>query len=232
MISADLRINAQKLKNQKMAKYIHFRNPNSEAIEKLLEGIPTTPGTCFFIDIVGSTRIKYKSGLKTWGRMLNNTFNFISILNEFPDNVVKGIGDEIMLYIPDSELKQKSAYTDYFSLLLEIYATIDNIKNFPLEGLFLPCKVAIHYCTDAYNITFLEGANDYYGKDIDLTARLTAKAIANRIVMSEAFYRKALTDYEEKYSQNLHRAMDNVSEKYMEDFKGIPHPTGYRVIDV
>jgi len=215
-----------------MAKYIHFRDPNSKAIEKLLEEIPATPGTCFFIDIVGSTRIKYKSGLKTWGRMLNNTFNFISILNEFPDNVVKGIGDEIMLYIPDNELKQKSAYTDYFSLLLEIYATIDNIKNFPLEGLFLPCKVAIHYCTDAYNITFLEGANDYYGKDIDLTARLTSKAIANRIVLSETFYRKAVGNYEEKYSESLHKAMDNVSEKYLEDFKGIPHPTEYRVIDV
>ena len=48
------------------------------------------------------------------GKKLNNTFNFISFLNDFPDNVVKGIGDEIMLYIPDEDLKAKSTYNDYF----------------------------------------------------------------------------------------------------------------------
>lgn len=215
-----------------MVKYIHYKDPNSKEIEAVLGGLPKAPGTCFFIDIVGSTRIKYETGLKTWGRMLNNTFNFISILNEFPNNVVKGIGDEMMLYIPDDELEKKPSFSDYFSLMVEIYATLDNIRNFPVEGLFLPCKVAIHYCTEAYNITFLEGANDYYGKDIDLTARLTSKAKANRIVLSEVFYKKAITDYEEKYSESMHRAMDQISEKYIEDFKGIPHPTEYRIIDV
>jgi class 3 adenylate cyclase len=215
-----------------MAKYIHYRDPNSKEIEQVLSDMAKRPGTCFFIDIVGSTQIKYKSDFKTWGRMLNNTFNFISLLNEFPQNVVKGIGDEMMLYIPDDELENKPSFNDYFSLLVEIYATIDNIRSFPVEGLFLPCKVAIHYCTDAYNITFLEGANDYYGKDIDLTARLTSKAKANRIVVSEAFYQKAIKDYTEKYSESMHRAMDQISEKYIEDFKGIPHPTEFRIIDV
>ncbi len=215
-----------------MAKYIHYRDPKSKEIEAVLGEMPQVPGTCFFIDIVGSTQIKYNSDFKTWGRMLNNTFNFISLLNEFPQNVVKGIGDEMMLYIPDDELRQKDSFNDYFSLLVEIYATLDNIRNFPVDGLFLPCKVAIHYCTDAYNITFLEGANDYYGKDIDLTARLTSKAKANRIVMSELFYQKAYENYTDKYRLSMHRALDQVSEKYIEDFKGIPHPTEFRIIDV
>lgn len=214
-----------------MAQYIHFRNPNSKEIEKALEKIPPSPGTCVFIDIVGSTRIKYGSDLKTWGRKINNTFNFISILNDFPDNVVKGIGDEIMLYIPDEELAQKTSYNDYFSLLQEIHATIDNIRNFPIEGLFLPCKVAIHYCTDAYNITFLEGANDYYGKDIDLTARLTSKAKANRIVLSETFYQKVRKDYNQKYASNTDCVMTGISGKYLEDFKGVPDSTEFRILD-
>ncbi len=214
-----------------MAQYIHFRDPNSKEIEKTLEEIPQAPGTCLFIDIVGSTQIKYGTDLKTWGKKINNTFNFISILNDFPGNVVKGIGDEIMLYIPDEELAKKTSYNDYFSLLQEIHATIDNIRNFPIEGLFLPCKVAIHYCTDAYNITFLKGANDYYGKDIDLTARLTSKAKANRIVLSEAFYRKVYKDYTQKYSTNTGSVVSNISGKYLEDFKGVPGPTEYRVID-
>jgi len=218
-------------KIETMAQYIHFRDPNSKEIEKTLEEIPQAPGTCLFIDIVGSTQIKYGTDLKTWGKKINNTFNFISILNDFPGNVVKGIGDEIMLYIPDEELAKKTSYNDYFSLLQEIHATIDNIRNFPIEGLFLPCKVAIHYCTDAYNITFLKGANDYYGKDIDLTARLTSKAKANRIVLSEAFYRKVYKDYTQKYSTNTGSVVSNISGKYLEDFKGVPGPTEYRVID-
>lgn len=214
-----------------MVKYIHFRDPRSTEIEQVLSEIPPSPGTCFFIDIVNSTRTKYRYGLKTWGRMLNNTFNFISILNDFPDNVVKGIGDEIMLFIPDEELSRKSSYHDYYGLLLEIYATLDNIKNFPEEGLFMQCKVAIHYCTDAYNITFLEGTNDYYGRDIDLTARLTSKAKANRIVLSEAFYKKALADFN-KNPDVGGDVLDHVSKPYIDDFKGVPHSTEFRVIDV
>ncbi len=212
--------------------YIHFTDPNSKEIENVLENLPLCPGTCFFIDIVGSTQIKYSERLSSWGKKLNNTFNFISIINDFPQNVVKGIGDEIMLFIPDEELKHKSAYSDYFSLLQEIYATLDNIKNFPIDGLFLHCKVAIHYCTDVYNISFLEGANDYYGRDIDLTARLTSKAKANRIVMSEDFYRKVKKDFREKYSNIQASVLEKTSGKYLEDFKGLPSPTEFRIIEV
>ncbi|MCF8235231.1 MAG: hypothetical protein K9G67_10625 [Bacteroidales bacterium] len=215
-----------------MLKHIHYKNPNSTEIDKELESIPKCPGTCFFIDIVGSTVIKYTSGLKEWGRKLNNTFNFISFLNDFPDNVVKGIGDEIMLYIPDEQLEKKTTHKDYFSLLQEIYATLDNIKNYPLEDMFLQCKVAIHYCTEVYNITFLEGANDYYGRDIDLAARLTSKARANRIVMSDVFYQKVKEDYESKYSNLQSTAYHKISEKYIEDFKGVPLPTEFRIINV
>jgi class 3 adenylate cyclase len=215
-----------------MLEFINYRNPSSIEIEEKLKSIPLCPGTCFFIDIVGSTQIKYREGLEQWGKKLNNTFNFISIINEFPDNVVKGIGDEIMLYIPDEQLGQKSAFSDYFSLLQEIYATLDTIKNFPLEGLFLPCKVAIHYCHDAYNITFLKGANDYYGKDIDMTARLTSKAVSNRIVMSEVFYQKAKHDFLHAHSKLNNSAFDLISEKYIEDFKGVPEPTEFRILDV
>ncbi len=215
-----------------MVKCIQYKDPNSQELIRELEGLNQCPGTCFFIDIVGSTIIKYRSGLKEWGRKLNNTFNFISFLNDFPDNIVKGIGDEIMLYIPDEELFKKKSHKDYFSLLQEIYATLDNIKNFPLEDTFLHCKVAIHYCSDVYNISFLKGANDYYGKDIDLTARLTSKAKTNRIVLSEVFYQKVKIDYDKKYKGFQATAFNRISEKYIEDFKGVPFPTEFRIIEV
>ncbi len=215
-----------------MAKYIHYLNPASTELGKELESISKCPGTCFFIDLVGSTAIKYKEDLKSWGRKLNNTFNFISILNDFPNNVVKGIGDEIMLYIPDEELNKKSTVNDYFSLLQEIYSTIYNIKYHPLQDSFMQCKVAIHHCLDVYNITFLEGVNDYYGKDIDLSARLMSKSRANRIVISEAFYQKVIKNHQDKYSNYSTSYLEHISEKFVHEFKGVPSPVSFRHLEV
>ena len=215
-----------------MAQFIHDRNPNSKKIRNKLNELSTCPGTCLFIDIVDSTLIKHQTDIADWGQKINNTFNFLSLLNEFPNNILKGIGDEIMLYIPDDELQSKTGYNNYFGLLSELYSTLYNIKYFPNNDLFLNCKMSIHYCQEAYNITFLEGANDFYGSDIDLSARLMSKAIANRIVLSEDFYKKVNNDVMEN-NQNINDpAYTLISPKYLEDFKGIPDPIEYRVINV
>jgi len=50
-----------------MSYYIHFTDPNSTEMEDFLNGIPTCPGTCFFIDINKSTDLKYIGGLPDWG---------------------------------------------------------------------------------------------------------------------------------------------------------------------
>jgi len=215
-----------------MVNYIHFRDPNSKEIEEQLEGIPRCPGTCFFIDVINSTDIKYRTKLKEWGKRLNNTFNFISFLNDLPDNVVKGIGDELMLYIPDDDLFSKTTYNNYLGLIEEIYATIDNLYNYPIPDTFLNCKVAIHYCTEVYNISFFRNANDYYGMDIDLTARLMIKARANRIVMSEKFFTKVKSDMIDRGLHIQDTSLRDISPVYVEDFKGVPWPTEYRFIDV
>ena len=215
-----------------MVQYICFTDPSSEGMDKKLKELSRCPGTCFFIDIINSTDIKYKTNVRDWGRKLNNTFNFISFLNDFPDNVVKGIGDELMIYIPDEDLKNKTTYTNYFALLNEIFATLDNIKNYPLEDVFLHCKVSIHYCTEVYNISFFKGVNDYYGQDIDLTARLMSKAKKNRIVLSEKFFSKVKSDVDDLGLRLEETALRNISPKYIEDFKGVPSPTEFRVLDV
>ncbi|HAQ65346.1 MAG TPA: hypothetical protein DCR43_05785 [Bacteroidales bacterium] len=215
-----------------MATFIHCKNPLSEDLGDQLKAIPECPGTCIFIDIINSTDLKYRAGIETWGRMLNNTFNFISFLNNFPENIVKGIGDEMMLYIPDSELRQKKDINSYFALLGEIFATLDNIKNHPLPDLFLQCKVAIHHSTDVYNITFLKGANDYYGRGIDLSARFMQKGRPNRIVMSQDFYELVLADAQEVGKADTDAMLKMVSPIYHEDFKGVPFPVAYRFIDL
>jgi len=215
-----------------MVHYVHFKDPRSEEMIRFLETIPKCPGTCFFMDINRSTDMKYLGGLTDWGRKLNNTFNNLLYANHFQDNIVKGIGDEIMLYIPDEQLREKSSNNNHYALLEDIYAGLYLIKNHPDTDLFLNCKVAIHYCTEVYNITFFKGANDFYGSDIDLTARLMAKSVENRIVLSEKFYIKVKNDLINLHMTDKSGCLSRISEKFLENFKGVPTSTEYRVIDI
>jgi class 3 adenylate cyclase len=214
-----------------MATYINHKDPASTHLVKILNKIPTCPGTCIFIDMIESTGMKYKKGVGHWGRLINNTFNFISILNDFPENIVKGIGDELMIYIPDEVLVQKSSLTNHYSIIEELYSTLLNIKSFPVKNLFMDCKIAMHYCTNVYNISFLKSYNDYYGKDIDMAARLMSKSGKNRIVFSEAFYEKAKTDLVNLNIPEEMTCLNEASTPFSENFKGIPHPVIYRTLD-
>jgi hypothetical protein len=137
-----------------------------------------------------------------------------------------------MLFIPDDILKTNPAINSYFMLLEEIYATLYNIKHYPVKDTFLPCKVAIHYCTEVYNVTFFEGANDYYGSDVDLTARLMTKCLENRIALSEKFLHKVYEDLEELGLPNNTGSLGKISDSFLENFKGVPVSTRYRIIDV
>jgi class 3 adenylate cyclase len=215
-----------------MAKYIHEKNPASVELSQKLNKIPTCPGTCIFIDLVESTGIKYQKGIGHWGKLINNTFNFISILNDFPDNIVKGIGDELMIYIPDTILVKKENLNNHYAILEELFSTLDNIKSYPIPNLFMDCKVSLHYCTNVYNITFLKGYNDYYGKDIDMAARLMSKSGKNRIVLSDAFYHKATYDVDRLNIPVDLTCMPKISDPISESFKGIPFPVLYRVLDI
>ncbi len=215
-----------------MAQYIHYTDPRSEEMVRALGEIPRCPGVCFFMDINKSTDIKYRGGLQDWGRKLNNTFNTLLYATHLQRNLVKGIGDEVMLFIPDDVLRAKRSNNTCFSLLEDIYAALFLIRNHPDPDLFLQCKVAIHYCTEVYNITFFEHAEDYYGSDIDLTARLMSKSMDNRIVLSEKFYQKVLGDLSALGLPAATGCLADVSERYMENFRGVPVSTDYRVIDV
>jgi class 3 adenylate cyclase len=215
-----------------MAVYIHEKDPSSKGLVRILNKIPTCPGTCIFIDLVESTGIKYKKGVGHWGRLINNTFNFISILNDFPDNIVKGIGDELMIYIPDEALVTKESLGNHYSILEELYSTLLNIKSFPDKSLFMDCKIALHYCSNVYNITYLKGYNDYYGKDIDMAARLMSRSGKNKIVFSETFYEKAKADLLNLGIDISYTCMNEASDPVSDNFKGIPFPVVYRTIDV
>lgn len=215
-----------------MARYIHFKDPNSTEIKDLLDSIDKTPGTCIFMDINRSTDMKYLGGLSDWGRKLNNTFNILLFSNHLEKFIIKGIGDEMMLYIPDEALTQRNTDNTYYALLENIYAAIFLTIHHQFPDVFLHCKVSIHHCTESYNITYFERANDYYGSDIDFTARLMTRAIENRIVLSEQFYLKVQEDLRKMGRSVREGCLSEISGRRKGVFKGVPVPREYRVIDV
>ncbi|HEX4346136.1 MAG TPA: hypothetical protein VHZ73_01100 [Vicinamibacterales bacterium] len=212
-----------------MAQYVHFKDPNAPEMRALLRSLPTCPGTCIFMDVSRSTELKYHETLEDWGRKLNNTFNILLYANHLETFIVKGIGDEIMVYIPDTELASRASDNDYYSLVENIYSALFLLRQRP--EVFLTCKVAIHHCVDAYNMTYFERANDYYGRDIDLTARFMSKSVENRIVLSEHCFTKVKADLRKMKKSLKDSCLAGISGRRRAMFRGVPAPTAYRVLD-
>jgi hypothetical protein len=74
--------------------------------------------------------------------------------------------------------------------------------------------------------------NDYYGTDIDTSARLMKKAMGNRIVMSEVFYNKVMADIRANGIDIANTFISEISNTYIEDFKGVPYPVEFRVVQL
>lgn len=187
-------------------------------IKEQIQSLKLIPGTCIFIDMCNSTELKQNS-LPEWVTKISNTINLVGKTSSlFENHIVKLIGDEIMFYIPDSNLGEENHAT----LFGEVKYALANFNN-KIDDITLRLKAAIHYChKDVYNFTFIKECNDYYGIDIDLTSRLMEKAVEKRIVLSNEFYKKVKDP----------TIMNGVSRVYIEDFKGISSPTEFRIYQV
>ena len=173
-------------------------------------------GICIFIDMCNSTELKQRD-LKEWVIMIANTIQQVNTL--LGQYVVKVIGDELMIYIPDSKIGNEN-----YAIIFDFVKCFLSDFKYDIDDISLRLKAAIHYCDDVYNITYLEHHNDYYGNGIDLTARLMSKTKEKRIVLSEVFYQKAFPISPEHF--------EGVSDKYIEDFKGFANHTEFRILDV
>jgi class 3 adenylate cyclase len=134
----------------------------------------------------------------------------------FGRSPLKSIGDELMYYIPEREIRGQRAGA--LGLLEVLYALAG-------EGdpVFAEVKIAACHCRDAYDITFLPNTADVYGKDIDLTARLLQLAGPREIVMNEAFGRETVDEYAQIGNQAQFafiRALRGPSEENLKGFAG------------
>ena len=93
-----------------------FINPNYREIREKIENLKPIPGYCIFIDIVGSTELK-SHNLYEWISYIYNTFATINFSLFYKFNPLKSIGDCLMFYIPESDMKDESPLTLLDSLI-------------------------------------------------------------------------------------------------------------------
>lgn len=192
---------------------------SSKEYRDKLDKLGKVPGTCIFIDVCGSTELKNKSDSKYWIPVIGNTLSVGQKL-PFLDNPLKVIGDELMYFIPDEEVKwNKAAHATMMQSLTQFVST----WGYFLDETMLHLKAAIHYTTEVYQISYFgspeEPQLDFYGSGIDLSARLMSVTDDRVIIVSDDFLRVAQPEYPEFLS--------GLSGPFYEHFKGFPEETKY-----
>lgn len=161
---------------------------NDPDLKTKIADLPTAPGYCILLDMVDSTKMK-QSRRDEWIAYVYNTFTNSNMYLS-PFRPLKSVGDELMYYITDHELTS-SGYSSLF-----IFDALSKLAQ-ETETYFKPVRIGAARCEDVYAMTFLPNTNDYYGRDVDLTARLLDLASAREVVINEPFRESIMARYNE-----------------------------------
>lgn len=159
-------------------------NPNLKAD---VQALAKTPGICIFIDITGSTQMKCGS-LKEWIAKIHNCFANAATFVPPQFVPIKSIGDALMYFIEEPDLAS-TGYTP-----MQIYEGLWQMATETATE-FPEVKIGAAWCEEVYPITFFDGNRDYYGIDIDLTARLQSLAKSKEVVIDSRLRDKVLEHY-------------------------------------
>lgn len=183
-----------------------FINPYDKDLPQKVLQLKPMRGYCFIIDIAGSTELK-DIDLSKWIIFIYNTFANImgNLFMKF--NPIKSLGDALMFFIPEGNMEDETPITLFHALWNIISSDEPNLKE---------VKIGATFCSEAYDITFVPDSIDIYGKDIDLTARLSSLAESQEIMMNFAFVEKVKEEYE--------KSGKSLSYSEVEQIKG-PWPT-------
>jgi hypothetical protein len=188
---------------------------NNTNLKAEVDALKTVPGYCIFIDIVGSTALKQKN-IYEWIASIHNAFsNTTMFLNDF--SPLKGIGDELMYYIEESNLNQNSP--------LQLFDALFKIAN-ETSLLFPSVKIVASYCTSVYAMTFIQGTNDYYGIDVDRAARLKQSCIKpilkeKEVIIDEQMYERVKSSYDKLGNKSDFTSFNHLQGPTAHKAKGI-----------
>jgi hypothetical protein len=167
-----------------------FFDPNDTELMSKVAALDKVPGYCILVDIVGSTKLKDEFPKKEWLERIYNTFDTVRSYLRFAP--LKYIGDAIMYYYPEDGVKNAESL---MRLLMKVFKDNESSEK---------KKAVITYVTDVYSISFMNGANDYYGKGIDFSFRLlNSLANENEIIFNHTLFKQLSTRFKEENIGNL-----------------------------
>ncbi len=194
-------------------------DPSDPNLKQKVQNLAPTPGYCIFVDIVGSTQMK-QQGLLAWIAYVHNAFaNAAAFLNSF--RPLKGIGDEVMYYIEAVDL-QASGDTP-----LQVFDSLWQVATKQKGGAIPDVKIVPAKCDDVYPISFWPNAPDYYGADIDLTARLKSEVQSNQIVIDGRFRDEVIAIYNGIGNKAQFVSVSQLGAEETKTFKGFQNPTRF-----
>ena len=164
-----------------------------------------------------------------WIALIHNTFsNVTTFLDSFAP--LKGIGDELMYYIEEADLTA-SGYSP-----MQIFDALYQIAN-ETEQDYPKTKIVAAYCSSVFPMTFIPGARDYYGIDIDRAARLkgdmTPAVREGEVLIDEGFYNRIMPSYEATGNKPQFISIQNLQGPTERTLKGIAEPVRvYRTLPV
>jgi class 3 adenylate cyclase len=198
-------------------------DPTRGNIRRRVEQARPVQGYCLMIDLVESTKLKDRPA-KDWMTDLTFTFYYLKdqIVEAHSDaKHLKIVGDMLMFWLPAPV--PNLPVPNIVSLFQTLIELLDESPR-PPNG-YLPFKIALVQCVEAYEINFFDDRNDIYGKEIDLTARLLNLAsdgefLFNDLVQESLRARMAL-DGSKAYHQSWFSAIQG---PWAQQVKGFANP--------
>lgn len=187
-----------------------YINPDDLDFRIQIMNLQPTPGYCFFFDIVGSTELK-DEGLSQWILFIYNTFSNIRSYLFFKFRPLKSLGDGLLFFIPESEMKGETP--------LILFNSLCQILN-SIEPYLRDVKIGAAYCKKVYDITFIKNSTDIYGKEIDLTARLASFAGRKELLMNGDFVERIRACYETTGNKENFKEVQEIIGPWPAMFKG------------
>jgi hypothetical protein len=189
-----------------------YFDPRDTDLKTKMDGLRPTPGFCIVVDIVGSTAMKDNS-VHAWAAFIHNAFAYTLAFLSSSFVPLKSIGDCLMFFIPEERMRANG------ETALHFFSGLCRVAN-EADELFREVKISAVYCQHAYEITFIPGTEDVYGKDIDLTMRLLAKAGSREIMMNEGFVSQVRAGYAAAPNLDQHPEVQRIVVPWPETMKG------------
>ena len=130
-------------KEIKQCTYIDYEDT---ALDEKLENLIPINGICIFIDICGSTSLKYEGSRNSWIFYIKNTFEKCSLCLPSGIHPVNIIGDALFYFISEDLMSELDTDT------VKIFEGLVDLVSQESDDFYKSVKIGVSYCKNIYKI--------------------------------------------------------------------------------